>query len=104
MTQRSLAKNILDRYNNELTDIQHKYLTLFAEHGEFVKVADVAGKNESTVRRGLKLLFDRYTLKSNTVPEHMSEDILSPLGVKGTSTMYDADGNRRMHWVKTQRD
>lgn len=99
-------QHILDNYRDQLTDTQAKYLEtyLLPGVGSGRQVAKRLDKCESSVRRSLQGISKKFGLKKNTVPEHMSEDIPSALSVKGTSTMYDQDGNRRMHWIKTERD
>ena len=97
-------QEILDNYSNELAPVQLEYLQMYIELGSYCAVADSAGVNESTARRSIKGVIDRFQLKSNTVAEHMTDPMPSLLSVKGTSTMYDQDGKRRMHWIKTQRD
>lgn len=98
------SQYILDNYQEQLSPRQIEYFKAHAELGTISKVAKHLGVNESSVRRSVGYAKKKLQLQSNQVPAHMSEDVPSPLSVKGTSTMYDQDGNRRMHWIKTQRD
>jgi len=94
---------ILNKYSDDLPPKTKEYMEVYLETGSFFGTAKKFDVNESTVRRLLKTVAEKYTLKSNAVPEHMDEDVPSPLLVHGTSTMYDSEGNRRLHWVKTKR-
>ena len=87
-----------------ISQTQLDYLSTYAELGTFTQVALHHDVNESTVRRTITRLVETHQLHKNSVPQHMDEDVPSPLLVKGTSTMYDKHGNRRLHWVKTERD
>ena len=95
---------IISNYKDEITPNQLNHLIAYSDTGSFVRAATNLGINESTVRRTVKRLLKRFTVQQNTVPEHMSEDVQSPLSVQGTSTLYDQYGNRRMHWIKTKRE
>lgn len=95
---------IISNYKDEITLNQLNHLIAYSDTGSFVRAATNLGINESTVRRTVKRLLKRFTVQQNTVPEHMSEDVQSPLSVQGTSTLYDQYGNRRMHWIKTKRE
>ncbi|MES9148553.1 hypothetical protein ABER20_12025, partial [Cutibacterium acnes] len=65
-----------------------------------VEIARKHGTGESTVReRRAKLA------KSGWSPEHdMTKTVPEPYMVKGTSTLYDKDGQQVLQWVKTSVD
>lgn len=94
-------EDILKKYSQELTPTQITYMTEYLRLGSFRKVAKSLGLDESTVRRCVRSIQKRYNARSTAVPEHTSEDIPTPFGMKGYSAYYDEDGNRRGHWVKT---
>lgn len=96
--------DILEKYSEDLTQIQVGYLESYVETESFNETARQLEVNESTVRRTINRIIRRYELQQNTVPEHMDDDVPTALSVKGTSTMYGKDGSRRLHWVKTEKD
>lgn len=96
-------QEILDKFGDELTENQLSYVTSYIELKSNKKVAKLYQRNESSIRRSLKSVKNKFTLRSNAVPANMNDPLPEALNVKGTSTMYDQDGNRRMHWVKTER-
>jgi hypothetical protein len=100
---KNVIQNILNT-SDTLTSRQFDYLNSYLSNSSYRKIAQEFGVNESTVRRSIKAVLRAYYEKSSNVPEHMNDPIPDPLTIKGTSTMYDQDGKRRMHWVKTQRD
>lgn len=99
-----LLKHILDNYRAALTETQERYLLSYFETGGYKATAKELGVNESSVRKSIKGIIKHFSPKLNIVPETMDEPVPEPFMVKGTSTMYDKDGKRRMHWVKTKAD
>jgi hypothetical protein len=97
-------KEILEKYSHELPPRALEYFQEYMKTPNYCKVAEVFGVHESTVRRTMLLHRSKLNVKQSTVPEHMNEDVAEPFSVKGYSAMYDADGNRKMHWIKTKRD
>jgi hypothetical protein len=65
--------------------------------GNQVQAAKLLNMDRSTFRNRLATAMRRQV--GIAKPEH-----LSPYVVKGTSTLYDADGNERLKWVKTRLD
>jgi hypothetical protein len=65
--------------------------------GNQVQAAKLLNMDRSTFRGRLHTAMRRQV--GIAKPEH-----LSPYVVKGTSTLYDADGNERLKWVKTSLD
>ncbi len=82
------------------------YEDALKEHGSGRKAASALSMPESTFRRRLKC--ERMGLPSGPTKdrEQTTPQSIIPDGyrVKGTSTMYDADGVPRMQWVKTDVD
>lgn len=64
------------------------------------EIADKHGTGTSTIRYR-----KRQLAKSGWSPEHdMTKEVPEPYALKGTSTLYDKDGNVVMQWVKTALD
>ena len=84
------------------SESQRKKVQLYNELGSVTKVAAELGINQSNVSRTLRMLKKRAA-NSGIAPE---ADMLHPtaegFSVKGTSTLYDEDGNVKIQWVKTQ--
>ena len=81
---------------------QKKLIDLHNELGSNVKVAAKLGINRRGVDRSLKRLEataakQGYGLTSNQL-------IPDGYGLKGTSTLYDSDGNVSIQWIKTEQD
>lgn len=76
-----------------MTDIDELIETerVYKQEGSYRKAGAVLGIDESNVRRRLQKL--RRVEADKNVPEGHY--------LKGTSTLYDAEGNKRMEWVKT---
>ncbi|MCP4489817.1 MAG: oxidoreductase [Gammaproteobacteria bacterium] len=95
--------DILDKFANELTSTQFQYLEKMVEFNSGKRVADYFDRNESSVRRSLTAIRKKFQLRDSQVPAHMTDPVPEAMSIKGTSTLYDQDGNRRMHWIKTER-
>jgi len=84
------------------SESQSKKVQLYDKLGSMREVAIVLGINQSNVSRTLRMLKKRAA-NSGIAPE---ADMLHPtaegFSVKGTSTLYDEDGNVKIQWVKTQ--
>lgn len=72
-----------------------------AEYGSITEAARVLNLNRNTLQH-------RVNLARRTYPEELKEQIgeRTPTGhvARGVSTLYDADGNIKQQWVKTNRD
>lgn len=72
--------------------------------GSNTKAAKALGVNRRSVDRAMEALRRRAALRGYA-PEHdMTRPAPDGYVVKGTSTLYDADGNVALQWVKTDRD
>lgn len=93
-----------DRLLEWATVTERKYLEASAEHGSNTRAAKALGCHRSVVDRALLRLKKRAALKGYS-PEHsMSKSVPDGFYVKGVSTLYDADGNTRVQWVKSNVD
>lgn len=97
-------QELLTRYSGPVTPSQRDYMESYIKTGSYVATAKQFRVNESTVRKAIQLVLNQATLQQNTVAEHMNEELSPALSVKGTSAMYDQDGNRRIHWIKTEKN
>lgn len=76
---------------------------LKADIAEGLGTTEIAEKHDMTT--GAIRYRKRQLAKSGWSPEHdMTKEVPEPYAVKGTSTLYDKDGNVVMQWVKTALD
>lgn len=80
------------------------YLSATIEHGSMRSAAKAVGVNDGTIRQAVDRV--RYrAAKMGYAPEaDMTKPTVGPYVVKGTSTLYDDEGNPRLQWVKTSLD
>ena len=97
-------KEIIERHAPALSETQEKYIRLYVEMEEYKKVAEECGVNESSVRRSIKGVLKHFNARASSVPQHMAEDVPEGMSVKGYSAYYGPEGERRGHWIKTDRD
>lgn len=88
----------------QATPRQAEILRAIAENGSQKKAAKAVGTAQQNVSRALRTVRKRAAL-AGYAPEHdMTRTVPDGFGVKGVSTYYDADGNPRGQWVKSQAD
>ena len=83
---------------------QAKYLKAYLRLGTIRKVAAECGVDGAAVGRSL-LALKKKAAMSGHAPDHgMVHDVPEPFVVRGTSTLYDEDGKKKLQWVKTRLD
>lgn len=83
---------------------QERALRAAIEHGSYRKAAKSIGVNERTVF-AIVAAVRKKAAKAGYAPEHDLTHTAAPgYAVKGTSTLYDADGAVKAQWVKTRED
>ena len=101
----------MDKFKNEQLD---KYATTDAEReifralcdcgGDYKAMAVALGVDQARIRSRLHRL-RKKAAKRGWSPEHdVKHETPEGFHVKGTSTLYDADGKVSIQWVKTDRD
>lgn len=96
---------------------RYEYLRPFAETATQLRLLDTCLKHESlpdvvkelgVTLRSQQLILQRLKARAaiqGVSPEHdMTREVPRPFTVKGTSTLYNADGDVSAQWVKTQID
>lgn len=74
------------------------------EHGGIRAAAAMLNLNKSTIQDAIKNV-KRKAATQGFSPEHdMINIVPDPFVVRGTSTLYDADGKPRLQWLKTRLD
>lgn len=84
--------------------MQCRYIDAVNAKGSYRSASAILNVHHSVIQRGVKSARKKAAL-AGYAPEHdMTHPVPSPFVVKGTSTLYDEDGNLRLQWVKTQLD
>jgi hypothetical protein len=60
--------------------------------------------HHSTVQTNIRLAIEKAALKGHSPKHDMTKTVPAGFSIKGTSTLYDAEGNVSQQWVKTRAD
>lgn len=86
------------------SDVQREYIDAVITHGSIRAAARALGINFTTVHGCIKTA-QKNAARFGHSPEHgMVHTAPEPFVVKGVSTLYDGDGEKRLQWVKTKLD
>lgn len=86
------------------TDAQREAIKACISAGSNQKAAKLLGKQRRTVDKAVNRVKE-YAARQGFAPDHdMSKPAPQGFHVKGTSTLYDDQGNLKIQWVKTQAD
>jgi hypothetical protein len=100
----SLPKEYDDRIGNLAAARQLEYYKAYCEHGSVMGICAATGWARSSVRAGLKLL-TKKAAKAGLLDNYTPENGCAPgYKLKGTSTLYDGEGNKKLEWVKTNEE
>ena len=83
------------------TDSQRRLIQTIVREGSISKAGPALGFNRRTVQRALDGI-RRNAARRGYAPESQMTRPVSPAHVAETSTMYDADGNVKLQWVKAK--
>ena len=87
------------------TDRQKEYINAIIAHGSHVKAAKFLGVDRRGIDRSMDSLKKKATKRGYSPEYGMTHPAPPGFGVKGTSTLYDAEtGQPKIQWVKTQVD
>lgn len=86
------------------TDKQREYMELCHKHGSLNSAHKKEGISRSTLRDSLRRIRELAAKKGYSPKHGMTHPIPDGFSVKGTSTLYDKDGNQLMQWQKTNAD
>lgn len=86
------------------TPTQKKYLLAVKEHGSMRAAARAVGVNYSSICGAMSALQGRAALSGYAPAQDLTHEVPSPFVVKGTSTLYGEDGEKKLQWVKTKTD
>lgn len=86
------------------TESETRILDAIEAHGSGSAAARALGMDRANIRRALRSL-GRRAARRGWAPAHdMTKTAPEPFVLKGTSTLYDADGKVKLQWVKTCQD
>jgi hypothetical protein len=81
-----------------------QYIDSIIQHGGVVQAAEAIGIDKAAIYRALKAIERKAAVQGHS-PEHdMTKTVPEPYIVKGTSTLYNRDGEPTLQWVKTKVD
>jgi hypothetical protein len=81
-----------------------EYIDAVNLHGSNNKAANALNVASTSIGRALKLLKKRAALHGYSPDHDMTHIVPEPMVLRGTSTLYDADGKPKLQWVKTKLD
>lgn len=85
------------------SELQLDRLKQIEEHGNPTAAATASKGNDSVYRRLLRDLKARAA-KAGVSDSNLNQQVPEGFQVKGTSTLYDMEGNPKLQWVKTSQD
>jgi hypothetical protein len=86
------------------TEREREYYLAVVKHGSNRKAADALGCARRSVDKGIRNIKAKAA-RQGYAPEHdMTRQVPDGFHLRGTSTLYDADGNQKIQWVKTNID
>jgi hypothetical protein len=86
------------------TEREREYYLAVIKHGSNRKAADALGCARRSVDKGIRNIKAKAA-RQGYAPEHdLTRQVPDGFHLRGTSTLYDADGNQKIQWVKTNID
>jgi hypothetical protein len=86
------------------TEREREYYLAVVKHGSNRKAAEALGCARRSVDKGIQNIKAKAA-RQGYAPEHdMTRQVPDGFHLRGTSTLYDADGNQKIQWVKTNID
>lgn len=86
------------------TEVQKKYIEKINEVGSITATARYFGVCLKTIQNALKSVNRKAASKGYSPKYDLTHEVPDPFIVKGTSTLYDKNGNISAQWVKTKID
>lgn len=86
------------------SDGQREKLDAYIQHGSFRKAGEALGITHQAISKTVRTLKKRAAIKGMAPEADMTHQAAEGFNIKGTSTLYDEDGNVKIQWVKTQKD
>ena len=86
------------------SEAQLRNLEAVLEYGSERKAADALGMNRSTINASIKSIRANAARRGHAPDSDMTKTVPDGFSVSGVSTMYDADGNLKIQWVKSKQE
>lgn len=85
------------------TDRQREVIALYEELGASGAAKEL-GINDTNVRKTVRRVKGIAAKRGHSPENDMTKVAPDGFAIRGTSTLYDADGNAKLQWVKTKVD
>ena len=92
------------RLKDWATPRQAEYLDAIAKHGSIYRAARALKISVQCISESMKALKTSAARRGYAPEVDMVKATVAPFVVKGTSTLYDENGNQKLQWVKTKTD
>jgi len=86
------------------TESQKEKIEAYIKYGSSRKAAAALGVNKSNVSRAVQIVRKNAAKRGYAPDNDMTRICPEGYSVKGTSTLYDEDGNVKIQWVKTNQE
>lgn len=92
------------RLRDWATERQAEYIDAIIKHGSAFRAARALGVSKQAIADSMKSLKISAARRGYAPEADMVRATVAPFVVKGTSTLYDENGNQKLQWVKTKTD
>jgi hypothetical protein len=86
------------------TPRQQEIIDAYNESGSFRKAAQALGVCAGTIQQAIHAVKKRAAVRGYAPDSDMNRIVPDPFVIRGTSSLYDADGNLKAQWIKTRLD
>lgn len=86
------------------TPRQAEHIDALNEHGSNAKAGKALGIHPRNIWQTIQAVKKKAALAGYSPDHDMTHEVPSPYVVKGTSTLYGEDGEKKLQWVKTSLD
>jgi hypothetical protein len=93
-----------ERLKQWCTPKQAAQIDALNEYGSNRKAAEALGIHQRNIYQTLKSVKQKAATAGYSPDHDMTHEVPSPYVVKGTSTLYGEDGEKKLQWVKTSLD
>lgn len=83
---------------------QSEYIDSVIKHGSIRKAATALGVHRAVIGRAIESVKRRAAMQGYAPAFGMTVQVPDPFVVRGTSTLYDEEGQQKLQWVKTRLD
>jgi len=92
-----------DRLEKYATPLQWTWYLKWVEHGSYSAAARDVGADGTTLRRGIRSIYKKAAQQGYAPHHGLVHEVPEGMTSKGTSVLYDGDGEVQGYWNKTTR-